>query len=141
MTKFTDRSSKGDVDLTSIVELPNHIPEEFDAWVDKEVATLVGKGCIVRWSEVADISVHPKPKVTLPVGVEPKPRFICNARYLNLMCEHSEFKMDRVGKVAQCSLQGVRVSQRASAPIFMDVFRDVLEGSVLRVDRLVFRMV
>ena len=35
----------------------------------------------------------------------------------------------------------VRVAQRHSTPRFMDVFRDLLEGSVLRVDRLVFRMV
>ena len=35
----------------------------------------------------------------------------------------------------------VRVSQRASTPRFMDVFRGVLEGSVLRMDRPVFRMV
>ena len=35
----------------------------------------------------------------------------------------------------------VRVSQRASTPRFMDVFRDILEGSVLRMDRPMFRMV
>ena len=87
-----------DADLTPILELPNHVSQEFDAWVDKEVAALVGKGCIARWSDVADVSTHPKPNVTLPVGIEPtKPRFICDARYLNLMCEHSEFKMDGVG--------------------------------------------
>ena len=111
MTEFIDRSSKGTyqghanngADLTPIIELPNHAPKKFDAWVDKEVATLVGKGCIARWSEVVDISAHPKPKVTLPMGIEPtKPRFICDARYLNLMCEHSKFKMDGVGKIAQC---------------------------------------
>ena len=91
----------------SIVGLPNHAPQEFDAWVDKEVEALVGKGCIARWSEVADVSTHPKPNVMLPVGIEPtKPRFTCDARYLNLVCERSEFKMDGVGKVAQCSWQG-----------------------------------
>ena len=90
------------------ISQPNHVPQEFDAWVDKEVAALVGNGCIAKWSKVADVSTHPKPKVTLPVGIEPtKPRFICDARYMNLMCEHSEFKMDGVGKVAQCSWQGV----------------------------------
>ena len=61
----------------------------------------------MRWPEVADVSAHPKPKVTLPVRTEPtKPRFICDARYLSLMCEHSKFKIDGVGKVAQCSWQG-----------------------------------
>ena len=35
----------------------------------------------------------------------------------------------------------VRVSQRASTLRFMDVFRGVLEGSVLRMDRPMFRMV
>ena len=90
--------------IFSVLGVPSHVPQELDARVDKEVATLVGKGCIARWSEVADVSTHPKPEVTLPVGTEPtKPRFICDARYLNLMCEHTEFKMDGVGKVAQCS--------------------------------------
>ena len=115
LTEFIDRSRKGTyqshayngADLTPIVELPNHVPQEFDAWVDKEVAALANKGCIARWSEVADVSTHPKPNVTLPVGIEPtKPRFICDARYLNIMCKHSEFKMDGVGKVARCSWQG-----------------------------------
>ena len=115
LAEFIDRSRKGTyqahayngADFTPIVELPNHVPQEFDAWVDKEAAALMGKGCIERWSEAADISSHPKPKVTLPVGIEPiKPRFICDARYLDLMCEHSEFKMDGVGKVEQCSWQG-----------------------------------
>ena len=115
LTEFIDRSRKGTyqghayngADLTPIVELPNHVPQEFDAWVDKEVAALANKGCIARWSEVADVSTHPKPNVTLPVGIEPtKPRFICDARYLNIMCKHSEFKMDGVGRVAQCSWQG-----------------------------------
>ena len=35
----------------------------------------------------------------------------------------------------------VRVSQRAFTPRFMDVIRDILEGSVLRMDRPIFRMV
>ena len=115
LTEFIDRSRKGTyqghayngVGLTPIAELPNHAPQEFEAWVAKEIAALVGKWCIARWSEVADVSTHPKPKVTLPVGIEPtKPRFICDARYMNLMCEYSEFKMDGVGKVAQCSWRG-----------------------------------
>ena len=76
LAEFTDRSSKGTyqghvyngADLTPIVEVSNHVPQELDAWVDKEVSAMVGKGCIVRWSQVADVSVHPKPKVTLPVA-------------------------------------------------------------------------
>ena len=115
MAEFIDRSRKdtyqghtyNGADLTPIVELPDYVPQEYDAWVDKEVAALVGKGRIARWSDAVDVSTHPKPKVTLPVGIEPaKPRFICDARYLNLMCEHSEFKMEGVGKIAQCSWQG-----------------------------------
>ena len=35
----------------------------------------------------------------------------------------------------------VRVSQCASTPKFMDVFRDILEGSILRMDGPMFRMV
>ena len=113
--RVINRSSKGTyqghtyngADLTPIIELPNHVPQEFDAWVDEEVAALVEKGCILRWSEVADVSAHPKPEGTLPVGIEStKPRYICDARYLNLMCKHSDFKMDGVGKVVQYLWQG-----------------------------------
>ena len=136
LTEFIDRSSKGTyqgpayngVDLTPIVELPNHVPRNFDAWVDKEVAALVGKGCIVtRWSEVADVSAHPKPKVVLPVGTElTKPRLICDARYLNLMCDHSEFKVNGVGKVSQCSWQ--------EAPNFFMSHKSVFHNVALRPD-------
>ena len=112
MTLFIDWSRKGTyqgqayngANLTPIVELPNHVSQQFGTWADKEVAALVDKECIARWSEVADVSAHPKPKVTFAVGIEPaKPRFVGNSWYLNLMCEHSEFKMDGVGKVVQCS--------------------------------------
>ena len=105
LTEFIDRSSKGTyqghayngADITPIKKLPKHVSQKFD------------KGCIVRWSEVADVSAHSKPKVTLSVGIEPtKPRFICDARYLSLMCKHSGLKMYRVGKVAQCSWQESR---------------------------------
>ena len=43
----------------------------------------------------------------LPLGVEPKkPRLMWDARWLNLMCAHSPFTMDGVGKVAQCAWPG-----------------------------------
>ena len=35
----------------------------------------------------------------------------------------------------------VRISQRASTPRFMNAFRYILEGSVIRMDRPMFRMV
>ena len=64
-------------------------------------------GCVARWADVADTSVHSKPQMVLPSGVEPKkPRLIWDARWLNLMCSHSPFTMDGVGKVAQCAWRG-----------------------------------
>lgn len=65
------------------------------------------KGCVARWADVADVFVHPKPHMVLPLGVEPqKPRLIWDARWLNLMCPHLPFTMDEVGKVAQCAWKG-----------------------------------
>ena len=93
-------------DLTS-VHLPNHVPAEHCSWVTAEVEQLVGTGCIARWADVADTSLYTKPHMVLPLGVEPKkPRLIWDARCLNLMCVHSPFTMDGVGKVAQCSWPG-----------------------------------
>lgn len=56
---------------------------------------------------MADTDIDSKPVKVLPLGVEPKkPRLIWDARWLNLMCKHSRFTMDGVGKVAQCAWQG-----------------------------------
>ena len=146
LTEFIDRSRKGTyqghayngADLTPIVELPNHVPQEFDAWVDKEVEALANKGCIARWSEVADVSTHPKPNVTLPVGIEPtKPRFILRRsvpehNVQTLRVQDGRSREGRTVFMARSTpnFHGpqVRVSQRASTPRLMDVFRDVLEG-------------
>ena len=93
-------------DLTS-VHLPNHVPAEHCSWVTTEVEQLVGTGCIARWADVADTSLYTNPHTVLPLGVEPKkPRLIWDARWLNLMCVHSPFTMDGVGKVAQCAWPG-----------------------------------
>lgn len=62
---------------------------------------------MVPWNHVADVSVHPKPSIVLPLGVEPtKPRATWDARYLNLMMKDCPFKMDGVGKIAQCAWEG-----------------------------------
>ena len=93
-------------DLTS-VHLPNHVPAEHCSWVTAEVEQLVSTGCIARWANVADTSLYTKPHMVLPLGVEPKkPRLIWDARWLNLMCVHSPFTMDGVGKVAQYAWPG-----------------------------------
>lgn len=93
-------------DLTE-VEFPNHVPIEHIQWVDSEVLKLVQQGSLADWSTVADVSKQPRPRMVLPLGVEPdKPRLIYDARWLNLMCKHMPFAMDSVGKVAQCSWRG-----------------------------------
>ena len=93
-------------DLTA-VEIPNHVPTEFETWVDLEIDELVKQGSLAKWSEVADVSTQPRPRMVLPLGVEPsKPRLFWDGRYLNLMCTHMPFAMDSVGKVAQCSWFG-----------------------------------
>lgn len=35
-----------------------------------------------------------------------KPRLLWDGKWLNLMCHHSPFQMDEMGKVAQCAWQG-----------------------------------
>ena len=93
-------------DLTS-VHLPSHVPAEHCSWVTTEVEQLVGTGYIARWADVADTSLYTKPHMVLPLGVEPKkPRLIWDSLWLNLMCVHSPFTMDGVGKVAQCAWPG-----------------------------------
>ena len=73
----------------------------------EEIDELVKQGSLAKWSEVADVPTQPRPRMVLPLGVEPsKPRLFWDDRYLNLMCTHMPFAMDSVGKVAQCSWFG-----------------------------------
>ena len=80
-----------------------------DGWVNGEIESLVQKDSLAAWSTVADTKTQPRPRICLPLGVEPnKPRLIWDARYLSFMCKHSPFQMDGVGKVAQCSWKGAQ---------------------------------
>ena len=106
LSEFIDPVSAGifegsqfkEADVTPI-ELPNHVPTSHNGWVKTEIKSLEQKGSLAAWSAVADTKAQPRPRICLPLGVEPnKPRFIWDARYLNSMCKHSLFKMDGVGK-------------------------------------------
>ena len=68
------------------------------------------KGSLAPWSTVvADTKAQPRPRICLPVEVEPnKPRLIWDARYFNSMCKHSPFQMDGVGEVIQSSWKGAQ---------------------------------
>lgn len=102
---FQGRRYKG-AELTSI-ELPNHVPEEFHGFVDQQISKYLRTGVIVPWDEVADVNIHPRPHIVLPSGVEEsKPRHFVDARWTNLMMKRFPFKMDAVGKVAQCAWPG-----------------------------------
>ena len=48
---FQGRRYRGS-DLTPI-ELPNHIPQEFEDWATDKLSQLEEKGCIARWDLVA----------------------------------------------------------------------------------------
>ena len=104
------------------IELPNHVPASHDGWVNNEIESLVQKDGLAAWSTVADTKTQPRPRICLPLGVEPnKPRLIWDARYLNSMCKHSPFQMGGVGKVAQCSWKGARQVTLDHKPDFHNV--------------------
>lgn len=89
------------------VELANHVPPQHDAWVDAEVVTLVERGSIALWADVADVAAHPVPAMSLPLGVEPdNSRLFWDGTWLNLMCRRMPFRLDGVGEVAKCSWRG-----------------------------------
>ena len=50
------------------VRLRNHAPDEFTSWVTGEVQALVGKGCVARWADLADVSMYEKPHMVLSPG-------------------------------------------------------------------------
>ena len=93
-------------DITPAI-FQNHVPPKFELWVDAELANLVEKGCLAKWSDIADTGKHPTPDLVLPLGVEPsKPRLFWDGRWLNNMCRRTPFTMDGVGKVSQVAWRG-----------------------------------
>lgn len=111
---FIDATAKGTfqgadyagVDMTDL-ELPDHVPIEHEKRVDTEIRQLVERGCLARWSEPADTNVQQRPRISIPLGLEPsKPRLIWGGCWLNLMCKHVPSQADGVGEAAQCSWSG-----------------------------------
>ena len=89
-------------DLTPI-ELPNHIPQEFEDWASVEVSQLEQKGCIARWDLVAGIDEPPASQDVPSLEIESKkPRLFWDGRWLNLICSHSPLRMDGVGSRSVC---------------------------------------
>ena len=63
------------------IELPNHVPAAHDGWVNNERESLVEKGSLAAWTAVAGTKTQPRPRIHLPLGVEPsKPRLIWDAK-------------------------------------------------------------
>ena len=88
-------------------EMPNRVPEEFHEFVTREVATLVSRGCLVPFEEVRTSEGPARPRVIMPLSVEPsKPRLIYDARRLNATCRHVSFSLDSVGSVAALGWKG-----------------------------------
>ena len=87
--------------------MPNRVPEEFHEFVTREVATLVSRGCLVPFEEVRTSEGPTRPRVIMPLSVEPsKPRLIYDARRLNATCRHICFSLDSVGSVAALGWKG-----------------------------------
>lgn len=125
-------------------DFPNHVPIEHEACVDNKVANLVTKGCLARWSDVANVSNEARPRIVLPPGVKPKKLYLFwDRRYVNLMCKHTPLKMGGVGNVAQCAWPGahrVTLDHKSGydhAPLAAEswqYFGPALASDILRVD-------
>ena len=103
---FQGQAYRG-ADLTP-VELPNHVPPEFHSFMDETIDDYVRTGVVATWDRIADTTLHPKPRIVQPLGVEPnKPRATYDARYANLMMRDCPFQMDGPGKIAQVAWEGV----------------------------------
>ena len=88
-------------------ELPSRVPAEFREFVAEEVATLVCRGYLVPLKEVRTIDGSVRPRITMPLSVEPlKPRPIYDARLLGARCLHVGLSLDLVGSVAVLGWEG-----------------------------------
>ena len=88
--------------------------------MNNERESLVQKGSLAAWSTVADTKTQPRPRIYLPLGVEPsKPRLIWDARYLNSICKHSPLSDGR------SNLSSIAVSKRSGLRFEMERWLEV----------------
>ena len=88
-------------------EILNRVLEEFRAFFAGEVATLVRRGCLLPFEEVRTIDGPTRPRVIIPLSVEPpKPRVIYDARLLNARCRYVGFSLDPEGYVTVLGWEG-----------------------------------
>ena len=68
----------------------NRIPSSHASFVDAEMNSLVGRGCVVKWPDVRDSSGPVRPRLIQALSVEEtKPRLIYDAWPLNQRCNGS----------------------------------------------------
>lgn len=97
----------------------NRITQEFDGFVSAEVQSFPPRGCIAKWADVKTASTPTRPRMIMPLGVEPtKPRMIYDARALNRFTKHRPFPMDTVGGVAYVASQGCFVTSLDDSSAF-----------------------
>ena len=88
--------------------LPNRIPQAHADFVRSEVAALVKQGYVARWADVRGPTGPARPRLVLPLSVEPsKPRLVIDARAPNERCHHAPFKMDTVARVEDVAEEGI----------------------------------
>ena len=76
----------------------NHVPPEFENWVDKEIRQLVKWHVLVKWDPKA--MREPFPVVIAPLLVEPtKPSLIYDIQYVNAFLTLPATKMRGIGLV------------------------------------------
>lgn len=85
----------------------NRVPPKFAGFVDREVQTLVDRGCVVKWDDVRTPGGPARPRLVMALSVEEsKPRLIYDGRPLNARLDPPAFSMDTVARVANVAAEG-----------------------------------
>ena len=86
----------------------NHVPQQFEEFMDTTVKEWVSLGMLKKWDEVRRPGDPFIPTVVSPLGVEPsKPRALWDGRYVNEFCRDIPFSMDNAARVADVAWGGV----------------------------------
>ena len=88
-------------------EMSNRVSEEILKFVAGEVTTLMSRGCLVPFEEVRTSGGPARPRVAMPLSVEPsKPHLIYDGRRPNATCRHACFSLDSVGSATALEWKG-----------------------------------
>lgn len=104
------------------VVIDKRIPAASDDFVATEVQTPVARGCVAKWDDVRTAVASPRPRMIMPLSVEPSTRRLAYDPRKFIECAKKKpFPMDTVARMAYVASEGCYVTSLDDSLAFQHI--------------------